>query len=244
MYVYLANRDCSNSVTNPVYCGNLEAVSKDSFTTMPDDDEHIYDSISLHMHHMHDEKIAAANFQPKSMASCAVYQHCSENPYDDDRASIKSDDVSYGQSADYSTPYFKEDEANSNKPKPSPRERYANQDDLVSADHPHLISKNLPTDEDEYVLHHAKQKVNDDDRVSREAMLRNSKDEYVSLDAAHKFESEEYITQAVTSTVEGNGYASVDITQSTAENHYQEIAHHQSFPPPGYSTPSNIPATN
>ena len=207
--------------------------------TVPGDEEHIYDSISLHMH---DEKNEAAKFQPNSMASCAAYQHRLQNPYDDDRASIKSDDVSCDQ-ADYSTPHFKEDGAHSTKPKPLPKPRYANQDYLMPAVDPHLISKNLPADEDDYVLHHAKQKVNDGGCVSREARLTNAKDEYVSLDAARKYESEEYITQAVTSTVENNGYASIDITQPTAENQYLEIID-QSFPPPGYSIPSNIPTTN
>ena len=204
-----------------------------------DDDEHIYDSISFR-----DDKDGEEKVEAKNMASSAAYQHHLQNPYDeDDNVSIKSDDVSCDQSGGYSAPYVKKDGAHSCKPKPSPKPRYINNVDITSATNTQLINKNMPTNDDDYVLHDAKQKICDDEYVSHDATQRVNKDEYVSLNTAHTFESEEYITQAASNTVEGNRYASVDITQCTTDNDYQEIVK-QSSPPPGYSIPSNIPATN
>ena len=232
--MYLINRDNSNSVSNPAYCTNIETTNKD-FMTVPDCDEHIYDSISFH-----DDKDGEVKVQPKSMASSTAYQHRLQNPYDDDRVSIKSDDVSCDESGGYSTPYVKGDGAHSSKPKPSPKPRCA---DVISTTDAKSINRNLPTNDEEYVLHDARQKVDNDEYVLHDATQRVDKDEYVSLDTTHTFESEEYITHGVSNTVEGNGYASVDITQRKTENDYQEAVH-QPPPPPGYSVPSNIPATN
>ena len=229
MESYFINRDNSNSVTNPVYSDNLENTNKDFMI----DDEHIYDSISYHG----EEKAEA-----KSVASSIACQHHLQNPYDeDDRVSIKSDDVSCDQTGDYSEPCFKTDGAHFSEPKLSPKPRYVNNTDVTPATDVQSIDKNITTNDD-YILHDARQKVNDDEYVLHDAKQRVATDEYVSLNTAHTFESEEYITQAVSSTVEGNGYASVDITKRTVDNDYQEIVQ-RSSPPPGYSIPSNIPAS-
>ena len=202
------------------------------------DGEHIYDSISCHGDG--EEKT-----EPKSVAASIAYQHHLQNPYDEDRVSIKSDDVSCDQAGGYSAPCFKTDGAHYSEPRLSPKPRYVNNTDVTLATDSQSIDKNIPANDD-YILQDATQKVNvDDEYVLHDAKQRvaTRTDEYVSLNTAHTFESEEYITQAVSSTVEGNGYASVDITKRTTDNDYQEIVR-QSSPPPGYSIPSNIPATN
>lgn len=219
--MYLINRNNNTAnVTNPVYCASVEATNKED-TTLPGYEEHIYDTIQCY-DDMDEHKV-----EPKGMApSTASYQHSLQNLYDDDRVSIKSDDVSCDQSGAYSVPDFKEDGARSGVPKPLPKPRYTKKVNATHVADAQPAYKNLSTDE--YVLHDATQRVND---------------EYVSLDTTHTGEPEEYITQEVTHTVEGNDYASLDATNYVTDNDYQEIVH-QSPPPPGYAVPSNIPATS
>ena len=214
--MHLINRDDTNNVTNPVYSANLEPTKKDDT-----DYEHIYDYINETEEHK-------VELKDMPLSTPHHDQHRLENPYDEDRVSIKSGDVACDNSVAYSVPNTKEDGAHSTVSKPLPKPRLINITGATPVANAESISKNL-TPDDEYVLHDATQKVINDD--------------YVSLDTTHTPETEEYITQVITHTVESNGYTSVDVAHRITDNDYQEIVQ-RSSPPPGYSVPSNIPATS
>ena len=227
--MYLINRDNGNNVTNPVYSAAIEPTIKEDLEF----EEHIYDSINDVEHKV----------ELKGMGLSTAYQHRLQNPYDhDDRISIKSDDVTCDHSVDYRIPNTKEDGMHSTVSKPVPKPRHTNETGGTPVVNAESINKNLSHD-DEYVLQYATQKVSHDDYVLHDATQRVNHDDYVSLDTAHTPETEEYVTQAVTHTVESNEYSSVDIAHRITDNDYQEIVR-QPSPPPGYSVPSNIPATS
>ena len=226
--MHLINRDITNNVTNPVYSANLEPTKKDDT-----DYEHIYDYINDTEEH---------KVEQKGMAISTAHQHRLENPYDDDRISIKSGDVACDHSVAYSVPNTKEDGAHSTVQKPVPKPRYTNTDGATPVVNTESISKNLSPD-DEYVLQYATQKVSHDNFVLYEAAQKVNNDDYVSLDTTHTPETEEYITPVITHAVESNEYTSVDVAHHITDNDYQEIVQ-RSSPPPGYSVPSNIPATS
>ena len=139
-------------------------------------------------------------------------------------------------------PNTKEDGAHSTVQKPVPKPRYTNATGATPVVNTESISKNLSPDE-EYVLQYATQKVSHDNFVLYEATQKVNNDDYVSLDTTHTPETEEYITPVITHAVESNEYTSVDVAHHITDNDYQEIVQ-RSSPPPGYSVPSNIPATS
>ena len=211
------DRNNDQHVTNPTYSTDIGDINKVGFET--EDVEHIYETIKCY----DDEE---AKEEPKSVAF-------SKNT-NDDRASIKSDDVPFDQTREYCVPDFNVSQALSSKPKPKPKPRYANFEAIKPVSKP---QHDLPTNtnlqtEDEYLLHAATQRVSDG--------------EYASLDtkcAESEGEGDEYITQSVPQTVQSNEYTSLNVTHHITEGDYQEIVH-QPPPPPGYAVPTNIPATN
>ena len=235
--MYHICRDNSNHVTNPAYCSTFGATNIDD-KALSGYEEHIYDTINCY----DDTYEQAYKAEQSNMEPSAANL---ENPYDDN-ISIKSDDVSFDQLGGYSVPDFKGNEVHSSMPKPLAEPRYANTlapgATAVADDNVQLTSKNLSTD-DKYVLHDAKQQVSNDDYILHEATQRHNTDEYVSLDTMHVAEIEEYITQDVTHTAESNGYTLINPTHHTIDSDYQDVVL-QSPPPPGYSVPSNIPATS
>ena len=214
-----------------MYCGNFESTRKED-VTLPGYEEHIYDTINCY-----DDKNDEQGVGSKSVAPSTGYQHRLQNPYDDDRVSIKSDDVSCDQAGGYSVPDVKVNREHSSKPKPLPKPRYANKPDINAQ----LPTSKKPSTDNEYLLQAATQRVNSDEYILHDATQRVNNTDF-SLDTTHTVEAEEYTTQAGTQ-IETGEYASIDVTHHTTDNDYQEIVL-QSPSPPGYAVPSNIPATS
>ena len=166
MHTYLINRDNCNSFTNPVYSANTEATNKEDITGYKD---HVYNAID-HPEDM-DEK---DKVKPKSMASSTAYHNFLQNVNDNERASIKSDDVSCIQSVTENGEHY-------NKSKSLPKPRYTNDVIVAPVTDAQLTHKTLSADN---VCTLQYPTFND------------------SLDASHAVNNEEYITQEFTHTTE------------------------------------------
>ena len=162
----------------------------DDDTTPPGHEEHVYESICEKQKH----QLEANNKAPLN-----IYYNASQKPSDDDdddRLSIKSDDVKYDDTDGQCTPNIKESKAYYNKngkPKPQPKPRHNKNPTATTAAAASVIHYDIP---------------------------RNN-----------------------TLCVDEGDYTTLDVTHSNGGNVYQELMVQQP-PPPGYSIPSNIPATS
>ena len=194
MYVYIYRRNNDNNINNPTYSSDPRAPYPtkdiDDNKTPPGYDEHIYESIfGPSETEKQKHQLEASNKAPLN-----IYYNASQKPTDDDddRLSIKSDDVKYDDTEDQCTPNIKESKAyytKNGKPKPQPKPR---QTTTATAAVP-VIHYDVP---------------------------RNN-----------------------TLSVDEGDYTTLDVTHSYGGNVYQELVGQQP-PPPGYSIPSNIPATS
>ena len=185
------------NVNNPTYSSDPRAPHPtkdiDDNKTPPGYDEHIYESICGPSGI--EKQLEASNKAPQN-----IYYNASQKPTDDDdRLSIKSDDVKYDDTEEQCTPNIKESKAyytKNGKPKPQPKPRHHHQ----------------PT--------------------------------YTTPAAAAPVTHNHYdVPRNNTLPVDDGDYTTLSVKHSNGGNVYQELVTQQP-PPPGYSIPSNIPATS